>query len=192
MEFQPDTSGPIVSELPFFEDVRAVDGWEGHRSTKTVKRLEAELFSAIGRLNGNVTRVEKGTYPDPKGARQGYRISFVIIRDNGQADNARIDIAALPSETPHLKNSGRKGVTNQEASLRMALYMAREAFEGLWFLGKLSPGLVPLIPFLLLKDDKGNEQTLSEFYAAKGVYSKLIPSRSSEFTEGEVIVINTK
>jgi hypothetical protein len=189
MEFVPE-SGPQAYDIPFFEDVKAEDGWEGQGSGKTEAQLEKEVIQAIALLQGGVTSIVHGTFNDGHHTRDGYRLDFVITRDNGTADRARIDIAALPCRRPDANPKGTKGLTNRKRSIRMALYMLRNALKGMWFMRQLAPGFVPLMPFLLAKDSDGNERTLSELYGAKGMFSKLLPAPQADFIEGEVIKIS--
>jgi len=190
MDFQPEQQSAAY-DVPFFENARASDGWEGQATTKTIKQLETELTSAITRLNGGVTSIVWGKFNDGKNEREGCRIEFILRRDNGLVDSARIDLASLPCRDPNKPTPYRK-FKNSDASKRMMLYMATQAFKGLWFMRMLAPGLVPLMPFLLIKDAQGKAQTLSELYAAQGMFSKLLPSPKADFVEGEVIEIKTK
>ena len=65
--------------------------------------------------------------------------------------------------------------------MKMALYMLREAFGGLWFLQQLAPGYAPLIPLLLVEGGK----TVGEMWLDAGLTSNLLPSPDQAFVEGE-------
>lgn len=54
-------SAPALS-VPFFEDVSRDEGWQGYRTTKTVKKLQAEIGDAIGRLGGIVSSFQRGPW----------------------------------------------------------------------------------------------------------------------------------
>lgn len=180
--FIPD--GPTKAEpVPNFENARSEDGWQGQGTTKSLDRLKAELMEAITRAGGMVTAFTPGAWGEPPFQRPGYRIKFALERDGGAMHPGQLDIAALPCKQPD-RASKKGGVTNKEASLRMALYMARNAFDGLWFLRQLSPGFVPLLSWLL--DDRTGK-TLTQLYGMAGNFAHLLPAGDADFVEGEIV-----
>lgn len=111
--------------------------------------------------------------------RDGYQITYLLVGADGGMYPGRIDVAALP-----VKDSWRIHETyekRRERSLKMALYMLREALNGTWFLQQLSPGYAPLMPWLVA----GKGKTISELWAESNVMSNLLPAPSDDFVEGE-------
>lgn len=77
---------PVKSiDVPFFEDARKSDGWEGYSTNKSITTLKSEIIAALSRLGGNVTKFEEGDYDDNGRLRTGFRIHYVIkiARKNG-------------------------------------------------------------------------------------------------------------
>lgn len=171
--FIPHTSKES-KKVPYFEEARTADGWQGHTTTKTEKRLKAEIGEAISRLGGMVIGFEEGMF----GERPGVRILYTLEVE-GQFSKGRLDIAALPVKS--YRSQGRK--KKLEQSYRMALYMVVMALNGTWFLQQLSPGYAPLMPWLIGKGDK----TISQLWAESAMMSMLLPPPTDEFTEGEVV-----
>lgn len=156
-------------EIPYFEDVSGRDGWAGHESEKSLDKLKAELAEAIGLLGGYVLHYKRGVFELEDKARLGFQLFYTIERAA-----ARLDIAALPVRSPR----------NGEKSLKMAVYMLRDAFKGLWYFERLSPGFAPLMPFMIA-DKEGN--TVSQVWAKESKIGNLLPAPGSEFVEGEEV-----
>lgn len=169
MNFIPDTP-PKAAEVPYFENARESDGWQGQTTGKSIDRLKTEIISAVGLLGGMVTGFQRGKFE----RRLGFRVHYVIERPDGIIVPGRIDVAALP-----LRYYSEK---KQEQSLRMALFMLRDALKGTWFLQQLSPGYSALMPFMLTDSDK----TISQLWADSPVMQPLLPPGSDEFIEGEI------
>ena len=180
MTFIPSTPSESV-KVPCYEDAKASDGWQGQTTTKSVKVLQSEISAAIGRLNGNVSSFQEGTFEIGKDKRRGFRIHYMVSTPSGSPIPGRIDIAALPIKISWRQKRTEK--TRQEKSLRMALYMARIAFEVSWFLMKLSPGYAPMIPFMLANQDK----TVSQMWSDSPAMKMLAPPSDAEFVEAVVI-----
>lgn len=167
--FTPDKNEAQI--VPFFEDAKAEDGWQGHTTTKTLKRLQDEVKEAIARLGASVVSFQQGTFQIDQKTRQGFRVHYVI-----EGRVARLDIAALPVRNRY--NNKKK-----EQSLKMALYMLEIGLSGAWVMQQLSPGYAPLMPFILTEGDK----TISEMWIENSAIGRLLPPRPEEFIEGEEI-----
>jgi hypothetical protein len=174
MSFIPDQPKMQV-DVPYFEEARSEDGWQGQATTKTIEKLQDEITKVISRLGGIVTGYQRGTFQMEKYIREGFQIHYAIHAPNGMLVPGRLDIAALPV---HYKYDSKR----KDKSLRMALYMLREALDGMWFLQKLSPGYAGLMPWMLGEGGK----TVTQMWAESATMSNLLPPGESEFVEGEV------
>lgn len=168
MQFKPNENRQAV-KVPYFEDVRSSDGWEGQGSEKSIDTLKEEVARAVGRLGGFVHHYVEGTYTVGDVERPGLQLFYSL----GGAP-ARIDIAGLPTRNPNNRSK------NRNSSLKMALYMLRNALNGLWFLQQLSPGYAPLMPWMIA-DSKGN--TISQLWAQGSGLKALLPPADSTFEE---------
>lgn len=177
--FTPKQNSQSVS-VPYFEDARASDGWQGQSTTKTLDKLQDEIRAALGRMGGAVSGFQRGTFHANNQTREGYQIHYAIKAEKGWA-GGRLDIAALPIRVK--RGNARAVQARQDAALKMALYMACRAIEGMWFLQQLSPGYAPLMPWML--NEKG--ETVSELWARSAVMSNLLPPPDAEFVEGEIV-----
>lgn len=171
--FQPEQKKP--QHVPFFEDASREEGWQGYSTTKSIKALQAEIGDAIGRLGGIVSGFQNGTFQIEGQSRDGYQVHYSIQNPNGQLVPGRLDIAALP-----VKN--RRDESRRQKSLRMALYMLRNALDGMWFMQQLSPGYAALMPWMLADDGK----TISQLWSESPIMSRLLPPGNADFVEGEI------
>ena len=160
-----------AQEVPYFDDVSGEGGWQGHATGKSLATLVSEVSSSLARLGGIVTGFQRGTFAAGDKIRDGYRIRYFIEAPNGNTMPGRLDVAALP-----VRKEARR-----EKSLRMALYMLRNALDGLWFLRQLSPGYAPLMPWML---DCHTGKTVTQLWSETKTMSNLLPP-GEEFTEGE-------
>ena len=152
MDFIPEQPKEAI-EVPFYDDVTGDGGWQGHSTGKSLQTLQAEITQAMSRLGGMVTGFQRGAF----GERPGFRIHYTVARDDGGLWPGRMDIAALPvKNTARLRRSFD---TRLEKSLKMSLFMVRNALDGSWFLQQLSPGFVPLMPWMLVPGEKGKNFT---------------------------------
>ncbi len=171
--FIPENAPAI--RVPFFEDVSRDEGWQGYSTTKPLKKLQAEIGDAIGRLGGIVSAFQRGTFLVDEQAREGFRVHYTISNPNLKIIAGRIDVAALP-----VRN--KRDEVRKDKSLRMALYMLRNALDGMWFMQQLSPGYAALMPWMLADD----EHTVSQLWSESPIMSNLLPPPESEFIiEGE-------
>lgn len=173
-QFMPEQKQ--AAKVPYFEDASRDEGWQGYSTTKTIRALQAEIGHAIGRLGGIVSSFQAGTFITDSQTRDGFRVAYTIQAPDGRGAYGRIDIAALP-----LRN--RRDQIRKDKSLRMALYMLRNALDGMWFMQQLSPGYAALIPWMLTDGDR----TVSQIWTDSPIMSNLLPPGESEFIiEGEV------
>ena len=109
-------------------------------------------------------------------------MTYNIEGADGSMVPGRIDIAALPVREGKFSSYQ----TRSEKSLKMALYMLKISFDGLWFLQQLSPGFAPLMPFMLAKGDL----TISQLWSESAVMQNLLPHGEDDFVDGKVTVID--
>ncbi len=172
--FVPESQKAV--RVPYFEDASRDEGWQGYSTTKSIQSLQSEIGHAIGRLGGIVSSFQRGTFITDEQTRDGFRVMYTIQSPNGQGAYGRIDIAALP-----LRH--RRDQAKQDKALRMALYMLRNALDGMWFMQQLSPGYAALIPWMLTAGDR----TVSQLWTESPIMNNLLPPGESEFIiDGEV------
>lgn len=172
--FIPENTSAV--RVPFFEDVSRDEGWQGYSTTKSLKKLQAEIGDAIGRLGGIVSAFQRGAFLIDDQTREGFRVHYTISNPNMRVIAGRIDVAALP-----VRN--KRDEIKKDKSLRMALYMLRNALDGAWFMQQLSPGYAALMPWMLADGDR----TVSQLWSESPIMSNLLPPPESEFViEAEV------
>ena len=64
----------------------------------------------------------------------------------------------------------------------MALFMLREALNGMWLMQKIIPGYAALMPFMIAQEGK----TLTQLWSENSVMSNLLPP-GEDFVEGEEV-----
>ena len=168
-----------AQDVPFYDDVTTNGGWQGHTTGKTVNALKAEVSAAITRLGGVVTGFQRGAFATEAREREGYRIVYFIERPDGSTVPGRLDVAALPVRKDQRRQ--RSYDSRREKSLKMALFMLRNALDGLWFLQQLSPGYAPLMPWML---DHRSGKTVTQLWSEAGISGNLLPP-GEDFVEGE-------
>ena len=180
MEFIPENSQTATVDIPYYDDVKVEDGWQGHTTAKSIATLKLEITLCLSRLGGMVLSFQQGKYIIGDKRRDGFQIHYTVEQANGLLHQGKLDIAALPvRENYRLQRTLQKRKDN---SLKMALYMARKALEGTWFLQKLSPGYAPLMPWMLASNGK----TITQLWSEQVFLENLLPS-GEEFIEGEVV-----
>lgn len=180
MDFIPKQPTGEVKTVPFFDDVTSEGGWQGHSTGKSLETLKSEVMVSMSRLGGLVTGFQRGFFQTGSAHREGFRIHYVVEQPDGAMLRGRLDIAALPiRETP---KSRRSSVARQEKSLKMALYMLRNALDGSWFLQQLSPGYAPLLPWMI---EEGTGKTVTQLWSESVTVGNLLPPPGDEFIEGE-------
>lgn len=178
MDFIPDETGKDI-EVPFLDDARADDGWQGHSSRESIQALRAQISGEIGRMGGSVTRFQRGKYVVDGFERPGVEIEYQVASPSGQAFIGQINVAGLPWQEPY---GGKKRhaayensvETRREKSRVMALYNVREALRAMRILQILSPGYAALIPWLIAGD---SGKTLGEMW---GIGSRSLPAPSDD------------
>ena len=80
-DFKPSESS--APKIPFFEDARRGEGWQGYATTRSIKSLETGVASAIQRLGGTLSGFQTGTYHLGEIVREGYQIQYWA--SNGKA-----------------------------------------------------------------------------------------------------------
>ncbi|MFA5714419.1 MAG: hypothetical protein WC998_01590 [Candidatus Paceibacterota bacterium] len=179
MNFIPEQSKK-ASDVPYFENVTASDGWQGQSTTKSIETLKSEIVQAISRLGGTVQSFQRGKFQIGKTEREGFQVSYFIETSTGKLFNGRVDIAALPNKyDPRSRSNIEK---RREQSLKMALFMFRNAMDGLWFLQQLSPGYAGLIPWML---QEGSEKTFTQLWTEGATMDNLLPPGESEFVDAK-------
>lgn len=177
--FQPNQQKE--ESVPYFDDVAASEGWEGHATSKSIEKLQQEIAANLTLLGCVLTGFQSGKYGD----RHGFQIHFAMKSADGRLVPSRLDIACLPiNPRKRTRNTYRRGYKDPriEGTQKMALYMAAKAIKGMYFLNVLSPAF---IPFLSLMLDASN-QTLGQIWVEQGGLSPLLPPPSSQF-EGDII-----
>jgi hypothetical protein len=173
MQFIPQEKQSV--SVPYFEEVSKLEGWQGHGTHKSVKKLQAEVSECINRLGGIVSGFQQGSFLIDNHTRDGFQIHYSMQSPDGRYVPGRLDIAALPVRNRHNDNL-------KEKALCMALYMLRTALDGMWFMQQLSPGYAALMPWMLADKDK----TVSQLWAESPVMNNLLPPGDAEFIEGEI------
>jgi len=134
VEFIPDDSGDLT--VPFFEDANNALGVVGYTTSLSETKLQSKIKQAMADLGGVVTGFQSGMF----GERHAYRIDFIY-----QGSAGRMDIACLPLKK---ETDARRRQTR-----RHALFSVWKRLEGLFNSMLVSPGDVPLVPYMI--DDKG-------------------------------------
>lgn len=185
MEFMPDKDEGPTLDVPYFGEARKEDGWQGQGTTRSYDSLKARLTEAMARLGGVVHTVQRGVYTLGGVERVGAQIHYSIEGPGGQMYYGRMDIAALPVIEPKQSARYQEVMRNrQKKSLAMALYNVVEALRAQWVLKQMNPAYVPLMPWLLAKDDK----TISQTYIEAGIGTALLPAPSKEGKEkGDIV-----
>lgn len=174
MQFIPEEKKAVA--VPYFEDVKEGDGWQGHGTHKEAEELQSEVIKAVTRLGGIVSAFQRGTFQIEKQKRQGLQVHYAVKGSDGRLIPGRLDVAALP-----LRNETSR---KRDAAYCMALYMLREFLDGMWLMQQLSPGYAPLMPWMLASPDG---KTVSQLWAESSVMNNLLPPGDADFIEAEVV-----
>lgn len=169
--------------VPYFDEVTAEGGWRGMSTGKSIDTLKSEVTQALARLGGVVAGFVLGTRVSLEGQepdREGFQIHYGIEAKNGKVVPGRLDVCALPVRQKSRRSRPGSLERQKQASLKMALFMARDALTGLWFLQVLSPGFAPLMPWMLVGSGK-NRTTVTQLWSESAVMKQLLPPDDSEF-----------
>ncbi len=188
MKFVP-TTGEFSQEVPYFDEVKGDAGWKGHGTSKSMVALKAEVTQSVARLGGQVTGFVRGAYEMENGvSRDGFQIHYAIEDHQANLHQGRIDVAALPVREPKRRTGYRDTMERRrEQTLKMALFMIRDALDGQWFLQMLSPGYAALMPWMLTGHPDA-PQTITEIWSESAMMKKLLPPKGSEFETDEDVV----
>lgn len=171
-------------QIEYYDDVASGNGWQGQTTTKSIETLKSEIVTSISRLGGIVSGFVAGTdlvtINDEKVICDGFRIHYSMETQSGKFIPGQIDIIALPVKRD--QRLIRSLESRKLGAIKMALYMFREAMDGMWFMEQLSPGYVGLMPFMLAEKNK----TLSQLFIEQEKVSsaRLLPSGDNSI-EGE-------
>lgn len=166
MKFIPDDNDEPTLDVPYFGEARKEDGWQGQGTTRSYDSLKSMVAQAMARLGGVVHGIHRGTYEIGGYERAGAQIHYSIEGPGGQMFYGRMDVASLPVREPKRSIRYHEILRNrQEKSLSMALYNVVQALKAQWVLKQMNPAYVPLMPWLIAKDDK----TISETYIEAGI-----------------------
>jgi hypothetical protein len=180
--FIPNLDATLEKEVVFFEDAKVEDGWGGYRTRKTIETLKQEVREALRRLGGQIDSFQQGRFPIGEHTRDGYRIRFSVERFDGVYLPGQLDVVALPVRAKSRKTIGVS--TKQKQSLKMALFMLRDALKGQWFFKKLSNDYAPLLPFML----GPGEKTMSHMWLVANDTPLLAAvATEGEFVEAEIV-----
>jgi len=189
MKFIPDDRANEI-EIPYLDDTRADDGWQGHSTGESISALRAQISAEVGRLGGTVTRWIRGEYVISEQKRPGIQIGYSIVGQNGVGFEGRIDVAGLPWKPPYggKKSDSRykdAAENKKEKSLAMALYNVREALKAMRILQILSPGYSALVPWMLVGD---SGKTIGEMWGT-GSPALPAPGESGEIVDAKFKVV---
>ena len=184
MEFIPEQESKALV-VPYFDEVTAEGGWRGMSTGKSIDTLKSEVTQAIARLGGVVAGFVFGKMVTPEGVeRGGYQIHYAIEAKGGKMVPGRFDFATLPVRQKSRRSRAGSLERQKEKSLKMGLFMTRDALTGLWFLQVLSPGFAPLMPWMLVGSGK-KARTITQLWSESPVMKQLLPPEDSEFEEDE-------
>lgn len=162
-----------IRTVPYFDDVKASDGWEGHTTSKTIDKLTSEIATNLTLIGCIFSGCQAGTF----GERHGFQIHFLMKSEDGRAIPSRLDIACLPLN-PRKRTRARtrsRGKGSQdvriEGTQKMALYMTAKAIKGMYFLSTLVPAFIPFMSLML----DNHNQTLGQAWMQSGAMAALMP-----------------
>jgi len=187
MKFLPDENEPEACDIPYFDELRAVDGWQGHATNKSYETLKSDVAVAMAKLDGVIHGIQRGIYEINGVERPGVVIHYSIESPDGQMAYGRLDIAAPPVKKPsigkHSATYEKRLKSKRDKSLRMALYNVVQIFKAQGILKQMNPSYIPLMPWLLADGD----QTITEKFALAGMGNLALPApmNNSETVTGE-------
>ena len=143
MDFRPnDDDGPTY-DVPFHDEARSQDGWQGQGTSLSYDTLKRDVTAAIARLGGVTHSLQRGDYTIGNKKRPGVRINYSLEGPKGNMVYGRIDVAALPIRPPAQRaNWQRTERAREDLSIRMALYNVIAALRSQWVLKQLNPSWV--------------------------------------------------
>lgn len=185
MDFQPNMKDNDPFDVPYYEEVDSGGGWVGHTTGQSIDDLEQEVKVAMARIGAVITTFQEGVFGGgSKKPREGYLINYSLASPSGEIMYGRVKIAALPVKIYNGSNIRKQGgyETKKEKSLKMALYMFRNSINGMWYLEKLSPGYMPLMPWML---NEKTDMTWGELFIRNQV-----PMLSESNDEEDAVIVD--
>lgn len=182
-DFKPEQE---EKKIPFFDDVKSSDGWEGHTTSKSLDKLKSEIATNLSLIGCVYSGCMAGTYGD----RHGFQIHFSMKDGSGRMIPSRLDIACLPLN-PKFRHRSRRyrgsvSVDQRiEGTQKMALYMCAKAIKGMYFLNVLSPSFIPFMSLML----DAQNRTLGQVWIQSGRLATLMPPKDEPFetVEGQIV-----
>jgi len=169
-------------KIPFFDDVKASDGWEGHTTSKSIDKLQSEISTNLSLIGCVFSGCIAGTYGD----RHGFQIHFAMKDGSGRMIPSRLDISCLPLNPKYRHRSRSYGRGSKdpriEGTQKMALYMCAKAIKGMYFLNVLSPSFIPFMSLML----NAQNETLGQVWIQSGGLAALMPPKDAKFQSGVV------
>jgi hypothetical protein len=183
MEFYPESNEIPEFDIPYHDELRAADGWQGQTTTLSIERLKADITNALSKLGGMVHQFHRGYYEIGGKKRPGVQIIYSVEGPQGKMAYGRFDIASAPVKEPSYRRGWQETMRRREdQSLRTGLYNVVQALKAQWVLKKLNPSYMPLIPWMLID----GERTVNEAYREAGVGGRLLPSSVGELEKDVV------
>jgi len=180
MEFTPKEEVANPFDVPYYDDVSSEGGWVGHTAkSRTKKTIMSSITQGMTKLGATIIDFQEGTFGEGTiKPREGFIIRFTINGAPGQTKIAALPVKPLKAHTTQKAKQGHK--TKRKKSIIMALYMFDLQIQGMWYAQKLSPGYLPLVPFML---DENSGMTFSELYASNMPLS--LPDPGEKPIDGE-------
>lgn len=165
-DFVPDQPKLSVDQVPYIEDARR-DIAPGYSSSKSEKRLQAEIVDLIVKLGGGGVSFSSGAFGSrPK--RYGYIVEFSMVGASGNGINFRMHIAGLPMRT--------ETAAKKDQVMRQALFAFRDYLQGELNAILFRPGHQPFMASMVLP----NGLTLIE----EMVERQMLPAGPAPMLEG--------
>ena len=184
MEFFPEDDNEPTLDVPYFDEARSADGWQGQSTTLSFDTLKSHITQAFSRLGGVVHGVQRGSFEIGGFTRPGAQVNYSLEGPNGKMIYGRLDIAALPVKKPKRTSRYQEILRKRmDQSLRAGLYNVVQVLKAQWVLKQMNPAYVPLMPWLLVK---GN-QTLTELYRESSL--PMLESPKQKHSEDDDIAI---
>ena len=195
MEFVPDEHEPAALDIPYVDELRKVDGWQGHNTTKSYETLKTDVTNAISRLDGVVHSIQRGAFTINNTERPGVVVNYTLEGPDGKMAYGRFDMAGPPFKPvthvgKHTKTYDEQTRARRDQSVRVGLYNVVLALKAQWVLKQLNPAYAPLMPWLLTDGNR----TITERFTAAGIGNIQLPEPrnddddeviTGEFTESD-------
>lgn len=194
MEFIPDEHEPEALDIPYVDELRKADGWQGQSTTKSYESLKTDITDAINKLDGVVHSIQRGAFKINNIERPGVVVHYTMESPDGKMAYGRFDMAGPPCKPvthvgAHTKTYDEQTKARRDQSVRVGLYNVILALKAQWVLKQLNPAYAPLMPWLLT--DSGH--TITERFTAAGLGNIQLPEPkdndddiiTGEFTESD-------